>query len=390
MTRAAAAIAAGLGLALAGCAGGTQGTGDAGTVAETPADAIRSEVDRRDAGDELVLATTQAEPAGGNAAWCGTMQLCWNSLMDDMNGGKPVEFSDPSAKTDEVEHLNERLFSTDDLSPDHYYTYAGPMTEQAKGEIEDAIAERFDQESDILDKFAGWGSPGAQFLYAMLYRQFSFATPFSVSDGVGRFGSSDNGNVASNVAYFEATDDEQRQQVEPLYYDDADHNAVRIATKGGDEIVLVRNPEGLTLEEMWNGAMVKADVAEADETKPLGKDDTFKCPNLDIDMLRQDYDWVGKAIELSGDDGESDKWEISQAMQTLKLHLDNEGGEVKSEAGISLEKSTPMGEDTSRRFAYDDTFAMFVRDGNAGDDAQPYVGVLVSDITQFQEGAESK
>lgn len=390
-------ITAGLGLALAGCAGGAgtssnpvddapvvDGKGETAEITppSSDADGETPPATQLDASAGLRLVTTQAETVDGNDAWCGSMQLCWNNLMDETHSGNPIVFDDDAQNTEEVDHLNSKLFTTDDLSDDHYYTYVGPMTLDAKTEIETAISERFGQESDILDSLDGWGGPATQLLYAMIYRQFSFATPFAISDQTLGFGSKGNGNEATGVAYFKAETPEQREQVVPLYYEDASHNAVRIDTTGGDELILVRGPEGATLDEMWQSAMARAEEADASETAPLGKDETFVCPNLDIDLLRKDYDWVPGSF-----DGK--KRIISEAVQTLKLHLDNEGGEVKSEAAIVVkDQSIPMGEDVIRHFNYTDTFAMFVRDGNAGDDAKPYVGVLVSDITQFQDGAE--
>lgn len=400
--RAGIATALGTALVLTGCAGGdpTGETADGTAIEQTEATDAKPHRTRRkprsegpgfDADAELTLAATQAEPVTGNDAWCGSMQICWDNLIDELNAGNPVVFQDESRNTEEIDHLNAKLFGTGDLSDDHYYTYTGPMTYDAKGEIEKAISDRFGQESDILDQFVGWTDDpevAGKFLYAMLYRRFSFAVPFSVSEGSGWFGGSvTEGNEASGVAYFEATDDAQREQVTPLYYEDSDNHAVLLATKEGDEVILVKNPQGQTLDEMWQNAMLRADGATGNELAPLGDDERFECPNLDIDLERSYDEWTDSPFTLTDTDGTSTIWIISKALQTLRLHLDNEGGEVKSEAGIALTKSAAPAGNAPRRFVYDDTFAMFVRDGNAGDDAYPYVGILVSDITQFQEGA---
>ena len=382
--------AIGTGLGLMGCAGNPSGrtmpgddaTGE--TVRSSSSTNKRPDTSsqtKRDAGAPLDLVTTQAEPVKGNDAWCGTMQLCWNNIIDKELGGNPVVFSDDAYNTEEVAHLNAKLFNTGDVSDDHYYTYAGDMTSKAKEEIKQAISEKFGQDSDILDSFTGWDQ-GGQFLYAMLYRQFSFVAPFAISDGSDLFGSTSNENKAEGVAYFEADSDEQRSQVTPLYYEDYAHHAVRLETADGDELVLVSSPQGSTLDEIWQNAMERAANAESNAIKPLDKKETFRCPNLDINLLHDSYAWVGPKF--------NNGWYITQAMQTLKLHLDNEGGEVKSEAGIAMTKSADMDMDEkpARSFVYNDTFALFVRDGNAGNDAYPYVGVLVSDITQFQSGAE--
>lgn len=396
--------ALGPGIALSGCAGNGTGATDAGTPdigQSTPRKHKKDTSDREgdttmgperttyDAEVELSLLPTQQEPVSGNDAWCGTMQLCWDNLVTELNSGKPIEFIDESHQTEEIDRLNEMLFTTDDLRDDHYYAYTGPMTWDAKKEMEQAISDKFDQGSDILDQFDDWSDDpdAAKFLYAMLYRKFSFPTPFAKSSEPGWFGNEDDGNKATGVTYFEATNSEQKGQVSPLYYDDDEHHAVIVETEEGDTLVLVRNPVGSTLGEMYKNAMSRS----GESIRPLGREDEFKCPNLDIDLQRSYDQWTGSPFILNGKDGDTNLFNISQALQTLKLHLDNEGGEVKSEAGIAVvirgmaawpDKQTP------RLFRYDGTFAMFVVDSEAPNGGKtPYVGVLVSDITQFQHGA---
>jgi hypothetical protein len=338
------------------------------------------------------LVVTQAEPVTGNSAWCGTMQLCWNSLVDEMNHGEPALFVDKAMNTTTVDHMNDRLFATGDLSEDHYCTYAGPMTYDAKREIEKEISDRFDQKSDILDSLTEWSDDPdttTKLLYAMIYRKFSFGTPFGVREDGWFGGTASDHNRAQRVTYFEAKDDDQRDQVTPLFYEDYDRHAVSIATEEGDEVILVRSPEGKTFDEIWENAMERADKATAEETRPLDDDESFLCPNIDIDLAREYKEWEGGTLALTDAKGNQTPYTIAQALQTLKLSLDNEGGEVKSEAAIVALKAagTPFA-DTTRHFDYSDTFALFVRDGNAGDDARPYVAVLVDDITMFQDGAE--
>ena len=72
---------------------------------------------------------------------------------------------------------------------------------------------------------------------------------------------------------------------------------------------------------------------------------------------------------------------IDKAIQTIQFELDKTGGKIKSEAGMSVEKSAILPEKI-REFSLDNTFAIFlIEDGKDN----PYFAGKISDITKFQK-----
>nr|WP_314640287.1 hypothetical protein [uncultured Olsenella sp.] len=350
-------------------------------AAHTPSDDERQIAPRRadEAGVTLVAADTL--PVQGNAAWCAPLQLCWDELLAYHNDGNPLE---PTAGPNElVDALNGSPFEAGMVSDDHYYSYAGPMTKDARSTMEEAIDRRFGQRSDLLD-LLDWESaePDTTLFYAMLYRRFSFEHPFALLPYDGTFGP----DHTEGARYFGTaeTDGAERSdllaQVTPLYYDDYAHCACRVSTKEGDELVLVKSPEGQSFSDMWDNTTSRTESAGAQ--RALGDDDEFECPLLSTDVFKEYDELEGLEFALPNGGG----LRIAQAVQTLKFDLDNEGGRVKSEAAITAVTSAapPLDISQPRHFVFDDRFALFLVDGNAPEGSRPYLAVLVDDVRAFQ------
>lgn len=117
---------------------------------------------------------------------------------------------------------------------------------------------KFNETSDILDLFR-WPSENEivkdkYFFYSILRRNFVFENEFSILEN-NKFGNTEN------IEYFginEETDEIVRNQVEVLYYTDKDDFAVILYTKQNDQVMLVRNPEGDTFEEIYANVDKKA------------------------------------------------------------------------------------------------------------------------------------
>ena len=345
----------------------------------------------KSADGNIELVASYKADVSGNNAWCAPLQICWDQMRNTTNAGQALEptADAPAEGRSLAEALNAGTFETTRLSDALWYSYAGPMNAEARRQIEEAIAQKFNQKSDILDKL-DWQSANENMLlfYAMLYHTFSFEHPFAVAPEKGGFGK----NAEANVSYFgteDAPDDQRRDllaQVTPLYYSSSDDCACTVKTKEGDLLVLVKKPKGSSFSEMWTNAMA---TAQTGDHRPLSNKEDFSCPKLDVDIIT-----TYRALEgLTFDVTDGRKLKIAQAMQTLKMTLDNEGGSVKSEAAITAELTSldPQG---LRTFRFDDSFALFLVDGKAtgnvtGDgslssDAQPYLALLVNDAKLWQ------
>lgn len=90
-----------------------------------------------------------------NAMWCGTFQLIWNDLRNDLAKQDIVFTPQPEV----VENLNKGTFNTSKISDKSYYKIYGKPTFELKKQIESSIKEKFNETSDILDSF-NWGNSG--------------------------------------------------------------------------------------------------------------------------------------------------------------------------------------------------------------------------------------
>ena len=82
-----------------------------------------------------------------NSIWCGTFQLVWNDMVNNVVK-QDVVFT-PQEKI--VENLNKQTFKEDQLSEKDYYKVYDLLTLDLKEKIEKAIKEKFNEKSNILD-----------------------------------------------------------------------------------------------------------------------------------------------------------------------------------------------------------------------------------------------
>lgn len=313
-----------------------------------------------------------------NSAWCGTMEIVWQQMLDDLVGGDAEWKGMPKT----AKNLNLRTFSKDNLSEDSYVLVAGTPTPALKEEITKKIEEKFNQKSDVLDKINWNGSNTGRIkdalFYTMLYKKFEFENHFKEMDEdkfknsyeYDLFGVDFNGE--SGI----------QNQITVLYYNSKNDFAIKLDTLQNDNVIIVKSPQGRTFEEIYDNMNKKAQKFKGKTS--FGDDDRFYTPNMDISLLKE-YE------ELKTDGGipsyypDIDEVGIKEAVQTIKFKLDKEGGEIKSEAYISTWFSTSsVGEPVKHNYRYfevNDTFAMFLIE----DDAElPYFAARIDDLSLFQ------
>ena len=97
--------------------------------------------------DEIKTVATLEDEITTNSIWCGTFQLVWNDMVNNVVK-QDVVFT-PQEKL--VENLNKQTFKEDQLSEKDYYKAYDLLTLDLKEKIEKAIKEKFNEKSDILD-----------------------------------------------------------------------------------------------------------------------------------------------------------------------------------------------------------------------------------------------
>ena len=301
--------------------------------------------------------------------WCGTFQLIWNDLKNDL-AKQDIVFT-PQLKV--VENLNKETFRVNDLSDKYFYKKIGTPSISLKKEIEQAIKDKFNEKSDILNDFE-WENrdPKDYFLYAMLKKEFQFEKAFEELDN-GKF------TDYENVSYFgikkSGESEELRNQVKVLYYNSKDDFAIKLITKQEDEVILCKNPKGNTFNEIYKN--ITTQESKYKGNKNFQEGELLKVPNIKMNEKTEFTEIQNKSFLFSN----GDSYHIEKALQTIQFELDKTGGKIKSEAGMMVKYESAIMIDEIREFAIDDTFAIFLIEN--GKD-KPYFAGKINDITKFQ------
>ena len=347
------------------------------------AEVVTAEDTQLEQTENVTVVPTMQDKITADSSWCATFQLVWNDMKNEVVK-KDIIFT---PQEEIAENLNKEEFTEDMISDEYYYKKYGLKTLELKEEIKKGIKEKFNQESDILDKFS-WSEDALNdpnnsdvkryFFYTMLYRKFDFIKEFDKLD---------NGTFSKeykDVKYFGIdgdTDDSVGDQIDVLYYNSKDDFAIILNTKTDDEVILCKNPKGETFKEIYNNMNNEADKYEG--SSKFKDIDEFKMPNLEFNIEREYEEVEGKAFKTA--DPIYDTAVIVKAIQTIKFSLDEKGGEIKSEAAIDVKNFTtsvaePKKEEP-RYFYLDDTFVIFLRE--KGNDL-PYFAGRIEDISKFQ------
>ena len=317
---------------------------------------------------KLNIVTSLEDEITSNTAWCGTFNLIWNDLKNELAKQDIIFNPQPTM----VDNLNKGTFNTSYLSEDSYYKVYGTPTLELKKQIEKAIKEKFNETSSILDNFNWDGATEKDyFLYTMLKKEFEFPKVFT---------NLDNGNFGKykNVKYFgidSNTKKDVREQVEVLYYNSSSDFAVKLNTKQNDEVIISRGNTENNFGDIFKGITEKS--SKYDGSKSFEKTDKLKIPKISFNLKQEITEVENKPYTFSN----GDIYYIEKALQTIEFDLDEKGGRIKSEAGMKNKLAEIIPEEP-RDFIVDDTFTIFLKE--KGKDL-PYFAAQISDISQVQE-----
>ena len=310
-----------------------------------------------------IIVPTMQDQVSNDGIWVGTFQLVWNDLKNEVVK-QNIEIENEFAR-----NLNEEKFTESDISNEYYYKKYGKASLELKNEIEKGIKDKFNQESDILDQL-DWTNNNYIF-YAMLYREFEFENKFDV------LSNTDFGHYF-DIKFFGISRNSNKKlkdQVKILFYENDQNFAISLKTKSGDEVIMYKNPLGLTFEEMYENMEEKKNNYSGNNY--MGSEDEFKAPMLSINYLR-DYEEL-KNKPFSTFDGT--QMLISDALQTIRFDLNEKGGKVKSEAAIGTKEMAIANSEAPKKLYLNDTFALFLKEENKD---KPYLAAKIADITKFQ------
>ena len=319
----------------------------------------------------VVVLPTMNDKLSGDSTWCGTLQLVWNDMVDEL-----LEGNIPKEESEVIANLNKMDFTTMMISEEYYYKKFGLKTISLKKEIEKGIKDKFNQTSDILDSFS-WDDDNLSknndryFIYTMLYREFEYNKKFSVLAN-DKFGNYDN------IKYFginKKSTDEVRNQIEVLFYNTKDDFAVKLHTKSNDEVILYKSPKGSTFNEIYDNMVLESNNYKGNRN--FNKKDEFKAPFINFNV-KKEYNELSNIVFTSKSGNE---YMIDTAIQTISFALDEKGGRIKSEAASDIKTTAMPNEEEKRYFNVDNTFALFLKE--EGKD-RPYFAAKIDDIRKYQ------
>lgn len=304
-----------------------------------------------------------------NTYWCGTMQLCWNDLIDNI-AKKNIKFN-PQLSI--VKNLNKKSFLKDNISDSDIYTFVGKATKNAQINIEKSIKEKFNEKSDVLNniEWVDKENEANDICYALLKKEFFFNNKFNKLE---------NGTFKNkfDIKYFgfnSRPKSDLKNQVIVLFYNDENNFAIKLKTSTKDEVIFYKNPKGNTFKEMYENLKVNIEKFPLTATY----DDKLKIPYINFKNITRFNDLENKSFVYA--DGTTHY--IGTAMQTINFDLKESGGEIKSEAVLSMIKGAAANfpECKSKKLYIDDTFTMFLieKDKNV-----PYFAMYINDISPLQ------
>ena len=330
--------------------------------------------------EDIEVVATLEDKITRNSAWCGTFQLVWNDMVNNVVK-QDVVFT-PQKQI--VENLNKQTFTEDQLSEEDYYKVYDLLTQDLKEKIEKAIKSKFNEKSDILDMInwsnvpkdnSGYLDDYRKYLfYTMLKKEFNFKRDFDELEN-GTFGTK-----YDDVKYFgidENSDSKLYSQVEVLYYNSQNDFAIILNTKEGEQVILCRGAEADSFATIYNNLVEKTNNYTGN--KNFTENDYLKVPNIKFNILKE-FNELCNNVFYSKD---GKLCNIEQAIQTIQVEMDKSGGKIKSEALISMKTCAIAPQKEENRYFYlNDEFTIFLKEA---DKDAPYFAANIEDITLFQE-----
>lgn len=313
-----------------------------------------------------VLPTMNTQSTAQNRIWVGTFQLVWNELTDKIVKA-PVKFLDFDSQM--ANNLNQKQFKKSNLNEKSYYVKSGIVSPALKAEIEKNIKSKFHETSDILKMFDFTYNPEKIFVYAMLKKDFRFTNAFD------KLATGNFGNSQEKVKYFGINDNSNPKlykNVNVLFYNDDNDFAVKLYTKGKDEVLLYRTNDDKTFDKYY--AELNDKTAKYSGDKNFVKNDTLTIPDI---KLYQETSFN----ELEGHQIVGTNMQIDKTIETVDFRINNKGVKLKSEAAIML-RCMSLAPREGRDFTFNNNFVLFLIEK---DQNTPYYAMKVSDVAAINK-----
>ena len=315
-----------------------------------------------------ILTLFSSKSTSQNKVWVGTFQLAFNDMKNFIIK-KDVIF-EKEKPTKELKALNKEEFNSSMLNDSTYYTSYGETSPEAKEKIAKDLDEKFKTKSDILDSGDWSRGLGKYYAYAMLKKNFEFLNPFD------KLEAKSFNNSKEKYEFFgidNKSNEALNDNLAVLFHNKKEY-AIRLYTKNDDIVYLYKTNSNKDFKSIYKNLDKQSKNYKGDRF--FNSKDTLAVPNLKIKDKRSYDELCNKIIKGTN-------IYFSQALETIELSLNNEGGSVKSEAMLMTKMAMiPISKKTQpRNFNFDETFVLFLIDKNKKD---PYLALRINDLKGLQ------
>lgn len=352
--------------------------------------------------------------------WTPTLQLCWNELID-LTGTPQIQYINGNPPL--ADKLNQQKFFKSDLNSNDYYTSVGKMTITHKNKIAEAIKQKFDDSSDILDAFLFEDVPDEEsdewFIYSILKKDFPFVAEYDILEP-----DIFNHNEMKKYKYFgfksgySPAKELNKQKISEIFYADDEDFALKITDKSGkEEMILYLTSSEASFDDIYNEILTKAKNKEEYLRKRIQQERqrireeieqeesafpgfrTRGSPNPDVGIethayYKIPYLHIDEELNFTNDllgtiNSNYGIMAIVKVLQTIKFDLDNKGAHLKSEAGMGLYGGLAPADRTItivNNYYFDRPFVIFLKEA---DKDKPYFAARIKDGKYLVEAEDN-
>lgn len=308
-----------------------------------------------------------------NTIWINTFQLAWNELSEYLVNGKNIEFEGENSLL--VDKLNMKKFTKDMINEEDYYIKIGKTTKELQKTILNDIKNKFDYNADSILNDVNFDSAISNnriTVYAMLNKKFTFLKPF-VNLEPKSFKNSEKQYFYFGIQ--EGATDELDKNLDVLFYNNENEFAINLKTKENEEIILYRTNNNDNFESLYN--QVLENTNKYNDSSLFRKNDCLEIPQINVKYNIRYDELCGKMIKGT-------EWEISNAIQNVTFNMNYAGGNLKSEGMANLlSESISQDLKKSRKFIFNDTFVIFMKEKGSG--KLPYMSLYVDNSEILNE-----
>ncbi len=331
----------------------------------------------------VVVTLESPLPDHKNAIWCGTLQLAWNKLRDDIVR-EPISLVGADKLSRE---LNNARVSAEDLDATSFCADAGLVSDGILERIQKQMARRFPSEPMPLFSDQYRRSLPTLVAYSYLYVNIPFTHPFSNGPFSYKFRQSDGESV--EITSFGGPPKAARDQVDALHYDARSgfENAEFAVDLCKDtrpyQIVLARMSRPGSLAE--GVASVQQRIAQFKQ-KPdykserrLRPEDSLMAPDLLFKLEHHFSELEGKSL---GNQRFED-YCLFEVIQMIDFGLSRTGLVLKSQVRLGAVRAAPP----RRYFHFDKPFLIYVKKRTEG--SHPFFVMWVDNAELMRRWASS-